>query len=316
MKAIVTGGAGFIGSNLSLALQEKGWDVAVIDNFLTGDFHNLIEFRGDVIAEDVNVADWDALGPVDAVFHQAAITDTTLCDQKQMIAANVEGMRKALQFAAKHKIPFVYASSAAQYGNEPAPQREDGPIKPLNVYAFSKMLCDQLAWGAAKQYRIPVTGLRYFNVYGLREQYKGKASSMIYQLAQQMRKGKRPRIFFDGEQMRDHIYVKDVVDANLKAFEAKKSGVVNIGTGKAVSFNRLIEVLNEVLGTSLEPDYFENPYEFYQSKTQADVSRAKKLIGFEARYTIEEGMRDYLTALYRLQPGRTSSRRTSAKARV
>lgn len=312
----MTGGAGFIGSNLSLALQEKGWDVVVIDNFLTGDFHNLIQFHGDVIAEDVNAVNWDALGSADAVFHQAAITDTTLSDQKQMIAANVEGMRKALQFAAKLKIPFVYASSAAQYGNEPAPQREDGPIKPLNVYAFSKMLCDQLAESAAKQYRIPVTGLRYFNVYGLREQYKGKASSMIYQLAQQMRSGKRPRIFFDGEQMRDHIYVKDVVAANLNAFEAKKSGIVNIGTGKATSFNRLIEVLNDVLGASLEPDYFENPYGFYQNKTQADTARAKKLIGFEARYTIEKGVRDYLTALYHIQPGQPSSHRTSAKTRV
>lgn len=313
MKAIVTGGAGFIGSNLALALQEKGWDVIIIDDFLTGDFHNLAEFRGDVIAEGVNIFDWNSLGPADAVFHQAAITDTTLKDQKQMVASNVEGTRKALQFAAKRKAVFVYASSAAQYGNEPAPQREDGPIKPLNVYAFSKMLCDQLAGRAWKEYKIPVTGLRYFNVFGLREQYKGKAASMIYQLAQQMRSGKRPRIFSDGGQSRDHIYVKDVVSANLKAFEAAKNGIVNVGTGKATSFNRLIEVLNEVLGTSLAPDYFDNPYAFYQNKTQADMSRAKKLIGFEARYSIEEGIRDYLTAFYDLKSAPT---RRAVKARI
>ena len=316
MKAIVTGGAGFVGSNLALALEDKGWNVIVIDNFLTGDFHNLAEFRGDVIADDVNAFDWNSLGRADAVFHQAAITDTTLKDQKQMIAANVEGTRKALQFAAKMKAPFVYASSAAQYGNEPAPQRENGPIRPLNVYAFSKMLCDQLACRAWKEYKIPVTGLRYFNVYGLREQYKAGAASMIYQLAEQMRAGKRPRIFSDGRQMRDHIYVKDVVRANLNAFEAGKNGIVNVGTGKAVSFNRLIEVLNQVLETSLAPDYFDNPYAFYQNKTQADTAAARKLIGFEASYGIEEGVRDYLTALYHLTSESRPRRKQPAKARI
>ena len=109
-----------------------------------------------------------------------------------------------------------------------------------------------------------------------------------------MKSGKRPRIFKYGEQYRDFIYVKDVVRANLKAAEAKASGVYNVCTGKRATFNRIIEVLNEVLGTSLEPDYFDNPYSFYQNETQGNPKAAKKGIGFEAAYSIEDGIKDYL----------------------
>ena len=302
MKAIVTGGAGFIGSNLALELEKQGAKVLVIDDFSSGDFHNLACFRGDVIADDVNHLDWNKLDPVDAVFHQAALTDTTITDQKRMIAANVEGFRKVLDYAIRRRAKLIYASTAALYGNSPAPQREDESISPLNVYAFSKLVGDQIALQAAKEGSVTIVGLRYFNVYGLREQFKGKAASMIFQLADQIRQNKRPRIFHDGEQKRDHICVKDVVAANLAAFEAKQSGVVNVGTGVSTTFNRLIEILNDVLGTRLAPDYFENPYGFYQKDTQAGTTRAKKLLKFEARFTIEEGIRDYLTDLYQLKP--------------
>lgn len=316
MKAIVTGGSGFIGSNLALTLEQKGAQVIVIDDFRVGDFRNLDGFRGDVIAQDVNQVNWNALGTVDVIFHEAAITDTTLEDQQKMIYDNVEGMRKALQFAIQSGARFVYASSAAQYGNLSAPQKDDGKVDPLNVYAFSKMLCDRLATECAQETKLPIVGLRYFNVFGPREKYKGKASSMIYQLAEQMRAGKRPRIFSDGEQSRDHIYVKDIVSANLKAFEAPKSCIVNAGTGKPTSFNRLVEILNQVLGTDFEPDYFENPYGFYQNKTQASTARAKKLIGFEAKYSIEAGIRDYLTEIYQLKPAAKKNASKREKVRV
>jgi len=303
VKAIVTGGSGFVGSNLALELQKKGAQVTVIDDFTSGHFKNLSDFRGDVIAEDVNEFDWERMDPVDVVFHEAAITDTTVMDQKKMTHSNVEGFRKVLHYATKNRVRLVYASTAALYGNNPAPQDEEKSIQPLNIYAFSKLVGDQIALEAMKEGVIPIVGLRYFNVFGLREQYKGKVASMIFQLAEQMRQGKRPRIFFDGEQKRDHIYVKDVVRANLLAAESKKSGIVNVGTGKATTFNRLIEVINDVLGTKLAPEYFDNPYGFYQNHTEASTSRAKALIGFEAKYSIEEGIRDYLTELYQLKSG-------------
>ncbi len=301
MKAIVTGGAGFVGSNLALELEAQGSKVLVIDDFSSGDFHNLTGFHGDVIAQDVNTVDWEKLDRYDVVFHQAAITDTTVMDQRKMVFTNVEGLRKVIHYAARHRAKLVYASSASVYGNLPAPQCEDITLSPLNVYAYSKFVGDQIAMEAAHEMKLHIVGLRYFNVFGLRERYKGKAASMIFQLAEQIRSGKRPRIFTDGEQKRDHIYVKDVVGANLAAVNAKRSAVVNTGTGVATSFNRLIEIINSTLKTKLAPDYFENPYDFYQNKTQADTRKLKKILSFQCSYSIEEGIRDYLTALYDLK---------------
>jgi ADP-L-glycero-D-manno-heptose 6-epimerase len=137
-------------------------------------------------------------------------------------------------------------------------------------------------------------GLRYFNVYGPRESFKGKAASMIYQLALQMKEGKRPRIFEFGEQFRDQIYVKDVVEANLQAMEAP-SGVYNVGTGKPTTFNKIVEVLNKVLKTNLEPEYIKNPYtQFYQDQTLADMNLSASKMGFVAKYDIESGIEDYM----------------------
>ncbi|MBI4368474.1 MAG: ADP-glyceromanno-heptose 6-epimerase [Candidatus Omnitrophica bacterium] len=307
MKAIVTGGAGFIGSNLALALEARGAEVTVIDDFSCADFKNLSTFRGEMIAMDVNRVNWEKLGKVDAIFHQAALTDTTVSDQKRMVFNNVEGFKKVLQYAVRTNAKLVYASSAGVYGNEPAPQRETGRLNPLNIYAYSKLIGDQIAERAMKTEEILIIGLRYFNVFGKGESHKTKSASMIFRLAEQIRAGKRPRIFHAGEQTRDHIYVRDVVEANLKALEAKASGIVNVGTGKATSFNRLIEILNEVLGTRLAPDYFDNPYSFYQNSTQADTEKAQQLIGFKSRYSVEEGIKEYLTAFYRLQTSQAVS---------
>lgn len=297
MKAIVTGGAGFIGSNLALTLETKGAKVIVIDDFSCGNFENLKSFKGDLIAQDVNDVNWDKLGTVDIIFHQAALTDTTVSDQKRMMYNNVEGFRKIAEFAVRKQIKLVYASSAAVYGNEPAPQREQGPLNPLNIYGYSKLVGDQIAEQLMKSSKSLIVGLRYFNVFGTGEAHKRNYASMIYQLSRQMKAGQRPRIFHDGEQSRDHVYVKDIVEANLRAAEAKDSGVVNVGTGKATTFNRLIEIMNEVLGTRLAPDYFDNPYSFYQNKTQADVSGLKKLTGFEVQHSIEKGIKEYFAAV-------------------
>ncbi|OGW77470.1 MAG: ADP-glyceromanno-heptose 6-epimerase [Omnitrophica bacterium RIFCSPHIGHO2_02_FULL_49_9] len=307
MKALVTGGAGFIGSNIALALEAKGATVMVADDFSSARFENLKSFRGEVIGTSVNDFDFDTLGNVDVVYHEAALTDTTVSNQKMMMHANVEGFRKILEFAVRHKSKLIFASSAAVYGNQPALQSERTKTDPLNIYGYSKLVADRLAERAIRDRKIQIIGLRYFNVYGMGEQSKGKTASMIYQLAEQMRSGKRPRIFHDGEQMRDHIYVKDVVQANLLALDANGSGIVNVGTGTATTFNRVIELLNHVLSLNLEPDYFDNPYPFYQNKTQADPEQAERLIGFKAKFSVEDGIRDYFVALYQTRPGQITT---------
>ncbi len=295
MKVLVTGGAGFIGSNLALALEADGAEVIVLDNYLTGNNANLKGFKGERARGDA--ADFSLLkfGKLDAIFHQAAMTDTTEMDERKMFHANVDSHANVLRYAAKMGAQVVYASSAAVYGKGPSPMRESQELEPANVYGVSKTKMDELTGSFLKdQPNVHVVGLRYFNVFGPREESKGSATSMVTQLADQIRSGKRPRIFKYGEQKRDFVYVKDAIRANLLALESSKSGIVNIGTGKATTFNEVIRILNQVFNASFEPDYFDNPYSFYQSETEADLTLAQKLIGYQPQFTTEEGIRDYL----------------------
>lgn len=292
-RALVTGGAGLIGSNLCWELAARGWQVVALDDFSAGTFENLRGFPGDVVAADFgDTAYWaPRVGKIDAVFHQAAISDTTVMDQALMMKVNVESFRDLLAWAAKAKVKkVVYASSAATYGDAPVPQREDAEVRPMNVYGFSKCVMETVA-GNAKG--VKAVGLRYFNVFGSRETHKNKSASMIWQLALQMKSGRRPRVFEHGEQYRDFIYVKDVVDANIRAFEKAAPGVYNVCTGRKTDFNGVIASLNATLGTSLSPEYFKNPYSFYQNETLGDPVKAQKAFGFRAQWTVERAIPDY-----------------------
>ena len=303
-KFIITGGAGFIGSNLTLALQEKFPDahLRVIDDFRSGDFKNLAGYHGDFVAENLATLDWAAKcgdEKFDAIFHLASITDTTLHDQFVQVHDNVESFRRLLNFARPTKTRIIYASSAAIYGPATKASVESNGAAPANVYAFSKVIMDNMARRAAVE--SPdwiIIGLRYFNVYGPREAHKGVPSSMVYHLAQQMKAGKRPRIFKHGEQKRDFVYVKDVVKGTIRALDAQASGIYNLGTGQARSFNELIGVLNKCLGTNFEPDYFDNPHAHYQNFTQADLTNARNALKYDPRFSLEEGVRDYMQWLY------------------
>jgi len=137
-----------------------------------------------------------------------------------------------------------------------------------------------------------IVGLRYFNVFGSRESYKGRAASMVYHLAKQIKSGKNPRIFKFGEQKRDHIYVKDIVDATIKAMNAK-SGIYNVGNGIGTTFNDLIKILNEIMGTNYKIEYFDMPYDpkTYQSNTQADTKKAEEFLGFKAKWPLKQGIK-------------------------
>ena len=236
----------------------------------------------------------------DVIFHQASITDTTVHDQFLQAHDNIEGFRKLLAFAAPHQTPVVYASSAATYGIGGGAMREDQPPAPANVYAFSKVQLDNLARSLARRHNAwKIVGVRYFNVYGPREIHKKAAASMIYQLYLQMKAGKRPRVFKSGEQKRDFIYVKDVVKMTIAALNAPKSGIYNCGSGTPFSFNEVIAELNKSLGTKLEPDYFDNPYSFYQPHTEADLTAAKADLKYTPDFSPAKGIADYVSILER-----------------
>ncbi len=297
MKCLVTGGAGFIGSNLALELEKRGHDVIIVDNFLTGKRENISDFKGKVIEADVS-KDFEFNEHVDAIFHEAAITDPRFEDDDETIRANVEGFKTMIKLAKRNNAQLIYASTANLYGNGPVPMKEGQKKQIITAYGKSKLNMDEIA----ERYfdTMHIVGLRYFNVFGPHEALKGRPASMIYHLSKQMKAGKRPRIFKMGEQKRDHIYVKDVVDATIKALDAKKSGIYNVGTGIATDFNELVKALNESLGTNLEPEYFDMPYDSktYQADTQADTKNAEKFLGFKAKWTLKEGIKDYMGELY------------------
>jgi ADP-L-glycero-D-manno-heptose 6-epimerase len=291
MRCLVTGGAGFIGSNLALELERQGNDVIVADNLFTGSKDNLKGFKGQFINIDVSKP-FEFNDKIDVIFHEAAITDPRFEDDKEMIRANVEGFKNILKLAKKNNAALVYASTANLYGNGPTPMKEDQKKDIFCAYGKSKLEMDNLTEGLKD--KMHIVGLRYFNVFGPGESNKGKAASMIYHLSRQMKDDKKPRLFKFGEQKRDHINVKDVVKASIKALEAK-SGVYNVGTGIGTSFNEIVGILNELLKKNLEIEYVDNPYkDNYQINTQADTALASKELKWEVTASIKQRIKEYV----------------------
>lgn len=299
MRFLVTGAGGLIGANVALTFDFRGHEVHALDHFNIGRRENLADFRGTIHQGDIRNFPYDSLGRFDGIFHQAAITDTTVMDEHLMMSVNVEAFVKILDYAKRSGCPkVVYASSAATYGKGAPPNREDQPPQPANIYAVSKVEMEKAARAFTDAHpTVKTVGLRYFNVYGPLEFHKKSAASMIFQLYRQMADGKAPRIFKWGDQYRDFIYVKDVVEANGRAFEFPGNGVFNVGTGRGTSFNQVIAVINKALGTTHPTTYFDNPYGFYQDATCADTDRGQKILGWKAGYTPEAGITDYVTWL-------------------
>ncbi len=321
-KILVTGGAGFVGANLVRTLQTEnpGREIVVVDDFRSGSFANLtseglrpFSFGGQVIAESVaseGLLDvLDDFEP-DTIFHLASITDTTVTDDALMIRDNVVPFVDLLNYVAETDAKLVWASSAAVYGtraNGATAARRPFTLKdaghPANVYGFSKWLMENHGRQVMNEYRdAHIVGLRYFNVFGPGEGHKKHMASMIYQLAQQMLAGKRPRIFRDGQQARDHVHVQDVVDATIAGAHRKaKSGIYNVGSGKATTFNQIVGAINEALGTSLEPEYMDNPYRFYQDYTCADLSETEAGLKWQPKRDPVPAMVEYVKELAKLR---------------
>ena len=316
---LITGGAGFIGSNLAFYFQEKHPEakVVVLDCFRSGEtlsngnlksfghFKNLVGFRGEVISGDINdkdlLLDLEVNYKFDYIFHEAAISDTTAQEQDLMIKTNVNAYHDLLKLALSHGANMIYASSGATYGDAPSPQKV-GVEAPNNVYGFSKLSMDHLSREYMRDADISIVGLRYFNVYGPKEYFKNSTASMVLQFGHQILAGKNPRLFEGSDKiLRDFIYIEDIIQANIKAMEPKESGIYNVGTGKARSFQDIVDILQHELGTSLECEYIPNPFVgSYQFFTQADIESTKGALGYAPAYEMEDGIKAYVSEIKRV----------------
>jgi ADP-L-glycero-D-manno-heptose 6-epimerase len=316
---LITGGAGFIGSNLAFYFQENHPEakVVVLDAFRSGEtlsngnlksfghFKNLLGFRGEIISGDINdkdlLLDLEVNYKFDYIFHEAAISDTTAQEQDLMIKTNVNAYKDLLDLALSHGANMIYASSAATYGNAESPQKV-GREAPNNVYGFSKLSMDNLSREYMKKSDISIVGLRYFNVYGPREFFKNSTASMVLQFGHQILAGKNPKLFENSDKiLRDFIYIGDIIQANIKAMQPKESGVYNVGTGKARSFQDIVDILQKELETNLPCKYMPNPFVgSYQFHTEADITTTKEALGYEPSYEMEEGIKAYVSEIKRL----------------
>jgi ADP-L-glycero-D-manno-heptose 6-epimerase len=323
MKIVVTGAAGFIGANLLRALNYRGEsEILAVDNLAFADkFRNLAEFDiADFLDKDEFLARVRRreLARPDIVFHQGACSNTTETDGRYMMSNNFRYSVDLLDWCQESRVPLVYASSAAVYGLGPAFAETRSAERPLNVYGYSKLLFDQvvrrrIAAGA----KAPRVGLRYFNVYGPREGHKGRMASVAYHHFHQFRSEAKVRLFEgshgfeNGEQRRDFIHVDDIIKANLHFWERPTSGVYNVGTGRAQSFNdvalSVINALREANGQgalSLAQAASQGTIEYipfppdlrgkYQALTQADLANLRGAGFTTPALTVEQGVAAYV----------------------
>ncbi len=316
---LITGGAGFIGSNLAFYFQNNHPDakVVVFDSFRSGEmlsngnlksfghFKNLLGFSGEIISGDIN--DKVALKKLeedytfDYVFHEAAISDTTALEQDLMIKTNVNAFKDLLDICVRQGAKMIYASSAATYGNAESPQRV-GRENPNNVYGFSKLSMDHLSAQYREKTDISIVGLRYFNVYGKGEYFKNSTASMVLQFGHQLLAGKNPKLFEGSDKiLRDFIYIEDIVQANIKAMNPSEGGVYNVGTGKARSFQSIVDILQRELGTTATCEYIPNPFiGSYQFHTEADIKLSVIGLGYAPAYELEDGIKAYVSEIRRI----------------
>ncbi len=299
---LVTGGAGFIGSHLAEELLRRGHKVRVVDSLVTGKRQNLEVLKGVEFLEgdlaDVEVAARAVKG-MEYVLHQAAIPSVprSVKDPVTSNRANIDASLSVLVAARDAGVKrLVYAGSSSAYGDTPTlPKREDMPAAPRSPYALQKLVAEQYGQMFTSLYGFETVTIRYFNVFGPRQDPGSPYSGVISLFATALLDGRQPVIYGDGEQTRDFTYIANVVDGVLRAVDAPAAAghVINVATGGRISLNELLRTMNAIVGTSIEPIYREGRAGDVRD-SQADISKARALLGYVPQVSLEDGLRHTL----------------------
>ncbi|HSE33710.1 MAG TPA: SDR family oxidoreductase [Pyrinomonadaceae bacterium] len=298
--AVVTGGAGFIGSHIADALTRNGLRVRVVDDLSTGHLENLQEIKGDVEFTEGSVADEQLLKKVldgaELVFHEAAIPSVprSVEQPRQSHVASVDGTFSLLLAARDRNVKrVVYAASSSAYGDQPTlPKREDMLPDPLSPYAVAKLVGEYYCQVFARVYKLETISLRYFNVFGPRQDPGSQYSGVVSRFISALLNNQQPVIYGDGEQSRDFTYIDNVIDANLKAANVNSGfgSVVNIANGERITLNRLLEELKAIVGKPDVKASYQQPRLGDVRHSLADISRARELLGYQPSVSLREGL--------------------------
>ncbi len=298
MHFVVTGGAGFVGSNLVKLLVEKGHKITVIDNLHKGKKENLDSVINKIKFQKIDIRDYESmrkiLKNIDGVFHQAALTvvQDSFSRPEEYFDVNVRGTENIFKLANENKFKVVYASSSSVYGHKlETPITEDAEKKPINPYGKTKLEAEYLVEKYSKL-NTKIIGLRYFNIFG-----KGQTleyAGVITKFLDRIRIGKAPIIFGKGSQIRDFIHVSDVAKANLMAMNSNNSNlIINIGTGNTISILELAKMIINASGLKIEP-IFAEALEGDIKKSLADISQAKKYFNWKPKIELQDWLREIL----------------------
>ena len=293
MSTLVTGGAGFIGSNLVEELLASGEDVVVLDNMHTGSPINLEGLKGSlkIIKARCNDLPGMDLHP-EKIYHLGIPSSSPMYKKNPyLVGEALNGFTAVFELAKRCGARVVYASSSSLYNGLLPPHREDMTIQVADYYTEARLAMERMAELYKQLYNMNSVGLRFFSVYGPKEEAKKEYANMVTQFLWEMRAGKTPVIFGDGSQTRDFTYVKDVVHALQLAMKSDYHGILNVGTGKAYSFNDVVEILNKNMVLAIKPQHVENPIKNYVMQTQADTAKAEKTLGFKAKWNLEDGVK-------------------------
>ncbi|MBU6998956.1 MAG: NAD-dependent epimerase/dehydratase family protein [Theionarchaea archaeon] len=296
MRVLVTGGCGFIGSHLVETLKSLGYEVLVVDNLHTGTLDNIRGMDVHFLRRDCGALTAEEVSHIDGIVHLGIYSSSPMYRKDpSLVGKAVTDFLNMLALARTLDVRMVWASTSSIYNGNPLPWREDMPILVRDYYSEARYFMERLADLHYDWYKTETVGLRFFSVYGPREEAKGQFANLVSQFLWAMREGNPPIIYGDGTQKRDFTHVHDIVKGILRAFDSHvEHDVFNLGTGVSCSLNEVVDLINGVMHSDVQPEYVDNPIKGYITETLADITKARTMLDFRADIDLEKGIQTLL----------------------